>query len=46
LFDFHLTDAEMNQIATLGKNMRIFTMPEFVQRPLFSLMKLNYDAQE
>lgn len=46
LFDFHLTDADMNQIAALGKNKRLFTMPEFVQRLLFSSLKLNYDAQK
>jgi diketogulonate reductase-like aldo/keto reductase len=45
LFDFHLTDAEMNQIAALEKNTRFFRLPEFAQR-LYSSRKLNYDTQK
>jgi diketogulonate reductase-like aldo/keto reductase len=46
LFDFHLTDAEMNQIAALDKNKSFVPLPDFMKRAIFGSLKLNYDAQK
>lgn len=45
IFDFHLTEKEMQQIAALDKGKSFFNVPRFMKY-LFLLAPINYDNQE
>lgn len=45
IFDFELTEEEMNAISRLDKKTPYFKVPRWVQRILFTNMRMNYNNQ-
>lgn len=46
IFDFELTDKEMNDIALLDGKKKFFNMPRFLGNILFPNVKVDYDSQQ
>lgn len=46
IFDFTLTDEEMQEIDALDKNHRYFKVPRLIQKMAFQAIRLNYNKQK
>ena len=46
IFDFELTEEEMDEISKLDKNERYFKVPRFIQKLAFASLKMNYNKQK
>ena len=46
LFDFELTEDEMNRIRALDKNKKYLGLPNFFVKAFIPLLRLNYEKQE
>jgi diketogulonate reductase-like aldo/keto reductase len=46
LFDFALTAEEMARIAAMDRNKRFHRVPEFIERIIFPLARMDYDKRQ
>ena len=42
---YQLSESEMDDVRALDKNKRFFNVPDFVQKMMFRMVKLNLDSK-